>query len=46
MVPDPSVAPGDAVVEVGPSRIESRMAEALDRVRSVLTGDDAGGDGS
>ena len=46
VVPDPSVAPGDAVVEVGPSRIESRMAEALDRVRSVLTGDDAGGDGS
>jgi len=39
VVPDPSVAPGDAVVEVGPSRIESRMAEALDRVRTVLTGD-------
>jgi flagellar assembly protein FliH len=46
VVTDPAVAPGDAVVEVGPSRIESRMAEALDRVRSVLTGDDPRGDGS
>jgi flagellar assembly protein FliH len=40
VLPDHSVAPGDAVVEVGPSRIESRMEEALDRVRAVLAGDD------
>jgi len=46
VVADHSVAPGDAVVEVGPSRIESRMEEALDRVRAVLTGDDTGEDRS
>jgi flagellar assembly protein FliH len=40
VVADHTVAPGDAVVEVGPSRIESRMQEALERVRAVLTGDD------
>jgi flagellar assembly protein FliH len=46
VVADRSVAPGDAVVEVGPSRIESRMEEALDRVRSVLTSGEPGGHGS
>lgn len=46
VVTDPSVAPGDAVVEVGPSRIESRMDETLERVRAVLAGDEPGGDGS
>lgn len=40
VVADAAVAPGDAVVEVGPSRIESRMDEALERVRAVLAGDD------
>ncbi len=39
VVADPTVAPGDAVVEIGQSRIESRMEEALDRVRSVLAAD-------
>lgn len=39
VVADPTVAPGDAVVEIGQSRIESRLEEALDRVRSVLAAD-------
>ena len=39
VVADPTVSPGDAVVEIGQSRIESRMAEALDRVRAVLVAD-------
>ena len=46
VVSDPTVSAGDAVVEIGPSRVESRMADALERVRSVLTGDDSGADGS
>ena len=41
VVADPSVAPGDAVVEVGPSRIENRLEEALARVRAVLAGGDS-----
>jgi flagellar assembly protein FliH len=45
VVADPAVAPGDAAVEVGPSRIESRMGETLERVRAVLTGDEPGDDG-
>jgi flagellar assembly protein FliH len=46
VVADPAVAPGDAVVEAGPSRIESRTGEALERVRAVLAGDDRWDDAS
>jgi flagellar assembly protein FliH len=36
VVPDPSLASGDAVVDVGPCRVESRLDEALDRVARAL----------
>ena len=38
VVPDASVAPGDCVAEAGWTRVDARIAEALDRVRSVLEG--------
>lgn len=36
VVPDPAVARGDAVVQVGQTRIDAQIATALDRVREVL----------
>lgn len=38
VVADPTVASGDAVVDVGPCRVESRLQEALDRVGRALRG--------
>jgi flagellar assembly protein FliH len=36
VVADPSLASGDAVVDVGPCRVESRLDEALERVAEAL----------
>jgi flagellar assembly protein FliH len=36
MLPDPAIAPGDARVEVGACRIDSILADAVERVRVAL----------
>lgn len=36
IVVDPSLAPGDAVVDIGPTHIDARITPALERVREVL----------
>lgn len=36
VVTDPTLAPGDAVVDVGPARIDARIAPAMERIREVL----------
>lgn len=38
VVADPSLEPGDCVVDVGATRIDARVAPALERVRAVLDG--------
>jgi flagellar assembly protein FliH len=39
--PDPSLRRGDAVVDVGPCRIDGRAGEALDRIARALRGEEA-----
>lgn len=36
VIPDSSLAPGDSMVQVGETRIDGRISEAMDRVREVL----------
>jgi flagellar assembly protein FliH len=38
LVPDPTLGPGDAVADCDATRIDARLDEALERVRSVLSG--------
>jgi flagellar assembly protein FliH len=38
LVPDPALAPGDAVAETDATMIDARMGAALERVRAVLSG--------
>jgi flagellar assembly protein FliH len=38
LVPDPALLPGDALADCDATRIDARMGEAVDRVRSVLSG--------
>jgi flagellar assembly protein FliH len=37
VVPDPAVAPGDCVVEVGACRVDARIEPALERIRELLS---------
>ena len=39
IVVDPHMSDGDCVLDVGGTRIDARLAGALDRVRTVLVGD-------
>jgi flagellar assembly protein FliH len=41
LVPDPTVAPGDAVATAGAMTVEGRLAAALGRARQALLGTDA-----
>lgn len=36
IIPDPTLLPGDAMVQIGETRIDGRLAEAMNRVREVL----------
>jgi flagellar assembly protein FliH len=36
VVSDPALASGDAIVDVGPARIDARIASAIERIREVL----------
>jgi flagellar assembly protein FliH len=36
LVSDPTLTPGDAIVDIGPARIDARIAPALERIREVL----------
>jgi flagellar assembly protein FliH len=38
VVPDATLTRGDAVVDIGPTRIDGRIAAALTRIREVLVG--------
>jgi flagellar assembly protein FliH len=38
VVPDPAVAPGDCIADAGWTRVDARIAPALERVRAVLDG--------
>jgi flagellar assembly protein FliH len=38
VVPDPTIEPGGALVEVGSTTIDSQLSRALDRVRAVIIG--------
>lgn len=38
VVADPTVEPGGAVVEIGPTTIDAQLSRALERVRAVVTG--------
>ncbi len=36
LVIDPTLSPGDAIVDIGPTHIDARIQPALDRIREVL----------